>query len=311
MAAVSLRETVLAARWRAKASAGARRAPHHLAAAGLSSRDVRTRLHASSVAIGEAGGPDTRRLRCGQERLALALIASVRAAGAFARLVGDDKSGSKRNGRLIARGHPLIRGQIEQRGAGILRTPFVPAAVIRLVVDIVRADEAERCPAPWPDCAGWRSADWDFGGLGGVEIDGVVLPRLLMSDLAAAADVACATLRHFRAAKKIDQISGFSIHFTCQEGRNAQNAFRFCAGKRPRRRRADRRGEAGSIVGNQDHPQGLGVSTPSIRGSRRIAFPHGAPCFEPSNHAWRLPLTNARPVAVDRRRSSCMRGFDR
>jgi hypothetical protein len=30
-----------------------------------------------------------------------------------------------------------------------------------------------------------------------------------------------------RSHKKIGKIRRFAIHFTCQEGRNAQNAFRF------------------------------------------------------------------------------------
>ena len=105
-------------------------------------------IHASAVAIGEAGVLIRGASGSGKSRLALALIAGARAAGVFARLIGDDRIRLERgNGRLIARGHPLILGQIEQRGAGILRTPFIAAAVVRLVVDIVPADKAARHPA--------------------------------------------------------------------------------------------------------------------------------------------------------------------
>ncbi len=159
-------------------------------------------IHASAVAIGEAGVLIRGASGPGKPRRARALTAGARAAGVFARLIGDDRIRLERgNGRLIARGHPLILGQIEQRGAGILRTPFIAAAVVRLVVDIVPADKAARHPGPAHETADSPSADWDFSGLAEVELAGIRLPRLVAPDTAAGADLAVAVLQHFRQAK--------------------------------------------------------------------------------------------------------------
>ena len=159
-------------------------------------------IHASAVAIGEAGILIRGASGSGKSRLALALIAGALGAGAFACLIGDDRIMLQScNGRLIARGHPRITGLIEQRGAGILRTPFIAAAVVRLVVDLVRAEKAARYPAAALDGAGRRSPDWDFSGLADVELAGVRLPLLVAPHDAAAADLAVAALQHFRLAK--------------------------------------------------------------------------------------------------------------
>lgn len=159
-------------------------------------------IHASAVAIGEAGvlirGPSG----SGKSALALALIAGARGAGAFARLVGDDRIALRSvNRRLIARGHPLILGQIEQRGGGILRLPFLAAVVVRLVVDLVAADAAAHDLEPARDEAGWRTPDWDFGGLGDVELGGLRLPVFRARAKASSADLAAAVLWRFRLAK--------------------------------------------------------------------------------------------------------------
>jgi serine kinase of HPr protein (carbohydrate metabolism regulator) len=103
-------------------------------------------IHATAVAIGEAGilirGPSG----AGKSRLALELIAEARRRGLFGRLVGDDRvTIAPHGGRLVAIGHPAIAGQIESRGEGILDFSYERAVVIRLVVDL--AEEApERLP---------------------------------------------------------------------------------------------------------------------------------------------------------------------
>ena len=159
-------------------------------------------IHASAAVIGEAGVLIRGASGSGKSRLALALIAGARGGGAFARLIGDDRIRLEScNERLIARGHPLILGQIEQRGAGILRAPFIAAAVVRLVIDIVPADKALRYPGPTAERPALRSQDCDFAGLGDVELAGVRLPLLVAPDTAAAADLAGAVLQHFRLAK--------------------------------------------------------------------------------------------------------------
>jgi HPr kinase/phosphorylase len=103
-------------------------------------------IHATAVAIGEAGilirGPSG----AGKSRLALELIAEARRRGLFGRLVGDDRvTVAPHGGRLVAIGHPAIAGQIECRGEGILAFSYEGAVVIRLVVDL--GEEAlERLP---------------------------------------------------------------------------------------------------------------------------------------------------------------------
>jgi HPr kinase/phosphorylase len=96
-----------------------------------------TYIHATALAIGEAGilirGPSG----AGKSRLTLELIAEASRRGLFAQLVGDDRVAIEaRGGRLIARGHPAIAGKIESRGEGILELAYERAIVIRLVLDL-------------------------------------------------------------------------------------------------------------------------------------------------------------------------------
>jgi HPr kinase/phosphorylase len=105
-------------------------------------------LHASCVAIGEAGvlirGPSG----IGKSRLAAQLVRVAGAAGRFARLVSDDRTlVDLRHGRVIARVHPAIAGLIEQRGLGLTPVLHEDAVQIRLIVDLV-ADEPARLPEP-------------------------------------------------------------------------------------------------------------------------------------------------------------------
>lgn len=162
-------------------------------------------LHASALAIKEAGVLIRGASGSGKSRLALALITAARARGAFSRLIGDDRIRLENcHGRLIAWGHPHILGQIEQRGVGILRLPFLPAAVIRLVVDLAPADQAPRHPealgagVTGTDFLDWRCADWDFHGLNRLELNGVRMPLLVLAESAAASDLALAVLQCFR-----------------------------------------------------------------------------------------------------------------
>jgi serine kinase of HPr protein (carbohydrate metabolism regulator) len=104
-------------------------------------------IHATALAVGEAGvlirGPSG----TGKSRLALELIAEARRRGLFGQLVGDDRVAiAPHGGRLVATGHPTIAGQIESRGEGILDFSYERAVVIRLVVDL--GEEApERLPS--------------------------------------------------------------------------------------------------------------------------------------------------------------------
>jgi HPr kinase/phosphorylase len=150
----------------------------------------KSHLYASAVVIGEAGvlirGPSG----AGKSSLAFALITAAEDAGFFARLVGDDRIGiESRGGRLIAYGHPMILGKIERRGQGIFEIPFLPAAVVRLVIGLAGEDEAvPRYPEP----------DHDH-----IELAGVTLPFFPVRQDAAAGGLALAVLADPRLRRKL------------------------------------------------------------------------------------------------------------
>ena len=99
-------------------------------------------VHGTAVLVGPTGillrGPSG----SGKSMLALALMER----GAM--LVADDRVFLfPRSGRLIACPPTEIAGRIELRGAGILSHPYEPAALIRLVVDLVEPGDLERLPS--------------------------------------------------------------------------------------------------------------------------------------------------------------------
>jgi serine kinase of HPr protein (carbohydrate metabolism regulator) len=101
------------------------------------------RVHGTSVALGGDGillqGPSG----SGKSDLALRLIDEG------ARLVADDQTELRLAGEELQMSAPTtIAGQIEVRGIGIVRSPAVPVAVLRLVVDLVTGDTVERLPEP-------------------------------------------------------------------------------------------------------------------------------------------------------------------
>jgi HPr kinase/phosphorylase len=104
-------------------------------------------IHASAVVVGESGILIRGASGAGKSSLALGLITAAERAGRFARLVGDDRIEIRRSGgRLIARGHARIGGKVERRGQGILKMDYEPAAVARLVVDLLAPQDTTRCP---------------------------------------------------------------------------------------------------------------------------------------------------------------------
>ena len=122
-------------------------------------------VHANALVLGAFGlllrGPSG----AGKSALTLQLVADWRAHGAFAALVGDDRVALEaRNGRLIARPHPSIRGIIEARGLGLMRVAYEPACVLRAVVDLLASGES---PKRYPDEADATT-----------ELSGVTLPRM-------------------------------------------------------------------------------------------------------------------------------------
>ena len=106
------------------------------------------RVHATAVAIGEAGVLIRGASGAGKSVLALALIAAAQHAGRFARLVADDRTDlSVAAGRLVARPVRPLEGIVERRGLGLTPEPHLPSAVIRLIVDITGTEPA-RMPEP-------------------------------------------------------------------------------------------------------------------------------------------------------------------
>jgi serine kinase of HPr protein (carbohydrate metabolism regulator) len=99
-------------------------------------------IHACALIVGDAGllirGPS----RSGKSSLTLALLAAAEAEGRFARLVADDRVGLSVEGdQLFGAPHPLIAGQIEQRGTGILTLPYEGKARLTHVIDLVGGPE--------------------------------------------------------------------------------------------------------------------------------------------------------------------------
>ena len=124
-------------------------------------------IHATALAIGEAGilirGPSG----AGKSRLALELIAEASRHGLFAKLVGDDRVAVEAHGaRLIARGHPAIAGRIESRGEPIIDVVYEASVIVRLVVDLggEAARSSMRLPRPGTQ----------------ISLSGVLLPQLCL-----------------------------------------------------------------------------------------------------------------------------------
>jgi HPr kinase/phosphorylase len=67
-------------------------------------------------------------------------------------LVADDQVLIERHDHnLRVRSPPAIRGLLEVRGLGIIRTPAIESAQLSLVVNLVAADKVERMPEPRRD----------------------------------------------------------------------------------------------------------------------------------------------------------------
>ncbi len=99
------------------------------------------RVHGTCVAIEGEGVLLRGKPGSGKSDLALRLI------DAGASLVADDQTELTRRGDAILAAAPAaIAGRIEIRGVGILACPSVATAPLRLVVDLVAADEVERLP---------------------------------------------------------------------------------------------------------------------------------------------------------------------
>lgn len=120
-------------------------------------------VHATAVVIGETGVLIRGASGAGKTSLAFALVDAARRSGLYAAFVADDRVAlTVLNGRLVARCPETIAGLAERRGRGIEQVDHVPAAVIRLVADLVDVGAMARMP---------EAAEEE------VDIDGVRLPR--------------------------------------------------------------------------------------------------------------------------------------
>jgi HPr kinase/phosphorylase len=118
-------------------------------------------VHASAVLVGERGvlirGPSG----SGKSSLLLGLLAGEPAA---TWLIADDRVIlTAAHGRLIAAAPPSLAGQLEIRGQGIVRRPFVSPARLHLTVDLMRLADCERMPSAEAEA---------------IVLEGVELPRL-------------------------------------------------------------------------------------------------------------------------------------
>jgi serine kinase of HPr protein (carbohydrate metabolism regulator) len=135
---------------------------------------LRETVHAGCVVVGEAGLLIRGASGTGKSRLAREIVFRAGQAGRFARLVSDDRTRlENRHGRLVALPVEPLAGQIEIHGLGIVRQPFEPAAVIRLVIDLCEQ------PPRYPD-------EQDRN----IVLCGVMMPRLRMRAGAGSADIA-------------------------------------------------------------------------------------------------------------------------
>jgi serine kinase of HPr protein (carbohydrate metabolism regulator) len=110
----------------------------------------------------------------GKSSLTRQILFHAGQAGRFARLVSDDRARvTAMNGRVVAFPVEPVSGCMEIRGIGIVRQPFEPAAVVRLIIDL--SDDPPRYPE-------LQDAT--------VEICGVLLPRIHARAGAFSADIA-------------------------------------------------------------------------------------------------------------------------
>lgn len=100
-------------------------------------------VHASVARVGTHGVLIRGRSGSGKSSLLLSLLCG----GAAAVLVADDRVVlAATGGRLIASVPDALAGQIEVRGVGIVRWPYVSPVAIDLVVDLLPAAECPRLP---------------------------------------------------------------------------------------------------------------------------------------------------------------------
>jgi serine kinase of HPr protein (carbohydrate metabolism regulator) len=103
-------------------------------------------LHASCVAVGEAGILIRGAAGTGKSTLARAVVSRAWLAGRYAAFVADDRVRiTAVGGRIIARPVAAIAGLMEIRGLGIVPVAHEAQVVLRFVVDCL-ANDPHRLP---------------------------------------------------------------------------------------------------------------------------------------------------------------------
>lgn len=120
-------------------------------------------LHASVVALGHLGILIRGASGSGKSSLLLSLLDG----NSSATLVADDRAHLAADGdRLVASVPAAIAGKMEIRGFGIVQRPYVSAAVVDLVVDLLPLDKCPRMPSEEESR---------------VILEGVALPRIFIA----------------------------------------------------------------------------------------------------------------------------------
>jgi serine kinase of HPr protein (carbohydrate metabolism regulator) len=107
--------------------------------------------HGTAIAIGGNAALIIGPSGAGKSDLALRCLAVAPTAliPHSANLVADDRVHiSVADGRLRVAAPEAIRGKLEVRGTGILSVPYVPAAQLALIAELVAPDAVERLPDP-------------------------------------------------------------------------------------------------------------------------------------------------------------------
>lgn len=135
-------------------------------------------IHASCVVIGEAGVLIRGSSGSGKSTLAREMVLHALQAGRFGCLVSDDRTGLRvEHERLLGSPVEPLAGHLEIHGLGIIRQPYEPAAVIRLVIDLNEA------PPRFPEAED-----------GNIVLCGVMVPRIRMRAGASFASIALGRL---------------------------------------------------------------------------------------------------------------------
>ncbi len=104
-------------------------------------------IHATAVVLGETGILIRGKSGAGKSSLGLGLVEAASLRGQFSRLVGDDRVRLfAASGRLLARPHERLAGCAEMREVGLLKLPYEPACIIKVLVDL--RDKVDRLPDP-------------------------------------------------------------------------------------------------------------------------------------------------------------------